>query len=156
MEKELEELNQRDAKLKASINASQEQIISEERKLKTLQKNIKIDENALVKKEAEMGQTADVFEKLKADEAEDLKAYQDAQKRFEAVNLGLALNDEGEATSLQDQLASKDIETSRKVPSRLNFIRFSCQIENRRFREHHQTERDGAEVLKASARLQRK
>ena len=109
MEKELEELNQRDAKLKASINASQEQIVSEERKLKTLLKNIKIDENALVKKEAEMGNTADVFEKLKSDEADDLKAYQNAQKRFEAVNLGLALNDEGEATSIQDQLTSEEV-----------------------------------------------
>lgn len=100
-------MNQRDAKLKASTNALQEQIVSEERKLKTLQKNIKIDENALVTKKDEMGKTADVFEKLKSDEADDLKAYQDAQKRFEAVNLGLALNDEGEATSLQDQLTSR-------------------------------------------------
>lgn len=107
LEKELEELNQRDAKLKASIDASQEQIISEERKLKTKLKNIKIDENALAKKEAEMGKTADVFEKLKSDEANDLKAYQDAQKRYEAVNCGLDINDEGEATSLQDQLTSK-------------------------------------------------
>lgn len=56
LEKELEELNQKDAKLKASINASQEQIVSEQRKLKTLQKNLKFDENALVKKEGEMNQ----------------------------------------------------------------------------------------------------
>jgi predicted nucleic acid-binding Zn-ribbon protein len=54
LEKELDELNQRDAKLKASINTMQEQIISEQRKLKTLQKNIKIDENALTKKQDEM------------------------------------------------------------------------------------------------------
>lgn len=56
LEKELEELNQCDAKLKASINASQEQIVSEQRKLKTLQKNMKFDENALIKKEEEMSQ----------------------------------------------------------------------------------------------------
>lgn len=54
LEKELDELNQRDAKIKASINAMQEKIVSEQRNLKTLQKNIKIDECALVKKEAEM------------------------------------------------------------------------------------------------------
>jgi len=46
------------------------------------------------------------FETLKQDEATDLKAFQDAQKRLEAVNLGMALNDEGEATSLQDQLTT--------------------------------------------------
>jgi len=54
-------------------------------------------------------QTTDVFEKLKSDEAADLEAYQAAQKKAEAVNLGLALNDEGEATSLQDQLTSESI-----------------------------------------------
>jgi len=47
------------------------------------------------------------FEELKQDEANDLKAFQDAQKRLEAVNMGLAINDDGEATSLQDQLTSK-------------------------------------------------
>jgi hypothetical protein len=52
-------------------------------------------------------QAGGTFETLKQQEADDLKAYQDAQKRVEAVNLGLALNDEGEATSLQDQLTSK-------------------------------------------------
>lgn len=61
-------------------------------------------------------QAADIFDELKQNEAADLKAYQDAQKKFEAVSLGLALNDEGEATSLQDQLTSKN---------RQNFPRFS-------------------------------
>jgi chromosome segregation ATPase len=54
LEKELDELNQRDAKLKASMNTMQEQIVSKQRELKTLQKNIKIDETALGKKENEM------------------------------------------------------------------------------------------------------
>lgn len=54
LEKELDELNQQDAKLKANVNSAQEQIVSEQRKLKTLQKNLKIDENALVKKEDQM------------------------------------------------------------------------------------------------------
>ena len=125
LEKELDNLNQRDAKLKASVNTMQEQIVSEQRKLKTLQKNIKIDENARASKQGEMDkvnfnsissfqinhfwifQAGGVFETLKQQDADDLKAYQDAQKRVEAVNLGLALNDEGEATSLQDQLTSK-------------------------------------------------
>jgi chromosome segregation ATPase len=117
LEKELDELNQRDAKLKATINAAQEQIVSEQRKLKTLQKNIKIDENALAKKEDEMNKAGGVFEKLKQDQADDEKAYKDAQNRFEAVNMGLALNDEGEATSLQDQLTSKLIKLTQ-----INFL----------------------------------
>lgn len=49
-------MNHQDAKLKAIINATQEEMKSEQRKLKTLEKNIKIDETALEKKENEMGQ----------------------------------------------------------------------------------------------------
>lgn len=60
LEKELESLNQQDAKLKAVINATQEEIKSEQRKLKTLEKNIKIDETALEKKENEMGQVCSI------------------------------------------------------------------------------------------------
>ncbi|XP_070501278.1 structural maintenance of chromosomes protein 2 [Chironomus tepperi] len=106
LEKELEGLNQQDAKLKATINATQEEMKSEQRKLKTLEKNIKIDETALEKKENEMAQMGGTFEELKQGEANDLKAFQVAQKRLEAVNMGLAINDDGEATSLQDQLTN--------------------------------------------------
>lgn len=35
-----------------------------------------------------------------------MKAFQVAQKKLEAVNMGLAINDDGEATSYQDQLTS--------------------------------------------------
>lgn len=59
-----------------------------------------------LKDNCEFFQAAGVFEKLKKDELDDLKAYNEAQKKYEAVNLGLAINDEGEATSLQDQLTS--------------------------------------------------
>lgn len=107
LEKELDQLNQHDAKLKASINATQEQIVTEERKLNTMQKNIMIDENALVKKQNEMDTAGGTFENLKQDEANDKQAFVSAQNRFEAVNLGLAIDDEGGATSLQDQLTSK-------------------------------------------------
>lgn len=51
-------------------------------------------------------QLGDTFEKLKQDELNDLRLYQDAQKKFEAINMGLTINDEGEATSLQDQFTS--------------------------------------------------
>lgn len=106
LEKELDELNQKDAKIKASINATKTELTSEQTKLKTLEKNIKIDETALAKKEDEMGQMGDVFEKLKENEANDKKAFESAQKRLEAVNMGLAINEEGQATSYQDQLTT--------------------------------------------------
>lgn len=43
---------------------------------------------------------------MKKQEADDLQAYEDAQKRLQAVNCGMALNDEGVATSLRDQLTT--------------------------------------------------
>lgn len=106
LEKELDELNQKDAKVKASINATKVELTSEQRKQKTLEKNIQIDENALAQKEGEMGRMGDVFEKLKEDEANDKKSFEDAQKKLEAVNMGMAINDEGQATSYQDQLTT--------------------------------------------------
>lgn len=51
-------MNQRDAKSKATLGVSQEKIYAEQRKVKTLQKNIAIDENALVKKESEMAKVS--------------------------------------------------------------------------------------------------
>lgn len=47
-----------------------------------------------------------MFESLKADNDHDAKAYADAQKKFEAVTQGLSTNEDGEASSLQDQLMS--------------------------------------------------
>lgn len=79
---------------------------SEQRKLKTLEKNIKIDEVALAKKEGEMASMGGMFEKLKSDEENDHKAFENAQKRLEAVNMGMAINEEGQATSYQDQLTT--------------------------------------------------
>lgn len=46
-----------------------------------------------------------MFESLKADNDKDndAKAYADAQNKFEAVTQGLSTNEDGEASSLQDQ-----------------------------------------------------
>lgn len=104
LEKKLDQLNQEDAKNKAQINSMQGELVSEQRKLKTQQKSNEVDVAALKKKEEAMSKTGGMFESLKQQEADDLKNYQMAQKKVEAVNLGLALNDEGEASSLQDQL----------------------------------------------------
>jgi chromosome segregation ATPase len=54
LEAQMEQLNKQDAALKAKINTAKDTINSDERKIKTLQKNIQIDENALNKKENEM------------------------------------------------------------------------------------------------------
>lgn len=55
LEKQLDEMNKKDAGMRAEITSSKEAIFSEEKKIKLLVHNIKTDENALKKKEDEMG-----------------------------------------------------------------------------------------------------
>lgn len=106
LEEEQSQINQRDAKTKAHINSLEAEVVSDKRKYKTLEKNNSIDENALKKKNDINDKTCEIHETLKKQQADDLIAFQTAQKNVEAVNLGMALNDEGETTSLQEQLTT--------------------------------------------------
>ncbi|KAM7341587.1 structural maintenance of chromosomes 2 isoform 2-T2 [Cochliomyia hominivorax] len=93
-----------EAKLSGKLKASIEEIKQEEKKLQILIKNILDDENTLKIKEDEMAKQKSLFQDLKDSEKRDLLAYEEAQKKFEAVSQGLSTNDNGEASSLQDQL----------------------------------------------------
>lgn len=84
-------------------------IETDQRKLMALAKSIKSDEADLAKQEGQMQKMNGLFETLKTAETTDQNAFLDAQKKFEAVSSGLSINDEGEASSLQDQLMSKFI-----------------------------------------------
>jgi hypothetical protein len=72
-------------------------------------------------------QTAEVFETLKKNESDDLQEYKNAEKALEVLNLGLALNSEGEATSLQDQLRSKFFDILFR-DEKLTSVTFSCKV----------------------------
>lgn len=107
MEKEL------DAKLKTEAQASGirkgavQEVDSEKRRLKTLQKNLSKDESALGQKTQKMSEVGDMFQQLKEAAENGKKAYEDAQKRFQAVSTGLEMDEEGKTSSLQEQLTSK-------------------------------------------------
>ncbi|CAO1400186.1 unnamed protein product [Diamesa serratosioi] len=138
LEKEIDGLNQKDAKLKAKIVSTKENISCEERNLKTLDKNIKIDENALLQKEAEMLKMSGVFGTLKEKQEKDLKALSNAEKKYEAVNCGLAFNDEGEASSLQNQLItakSKISEVASSIKQTEMELKYSQETLNSRQKE---------------------
>lgn len=70
-----------------------------------------------------------VFGTLKEAQENDFIAFSNAQKKYEAINCGLAINDEGEATSLQDQLTSKCTDFL-FIIIMINFIFYSCKVEN--------------------------
>ncbi|XP_055917381.1 structural maintenance of chromosomes protein 2 [Eupeodes corollae] len=98
------------AKMKAeaqstgNIKAAQGAIDQEMKKVKALEKNIKDDKNALNQKEEQMKKVEGLFQSLKQTDQKDSQLYDDAQKRYDAVTKGLSTNEDGEASSLQDQL----------------------------------------------------
>ncbi|XP_023306396.2 structural maintenance of chromosomes protein 2 [Lucilia cuprina] len=93
-----------EAKLSGKLKASREELNQEEKKLHILLTNISEDEKSLKIKELEMAKRKDLFQDLKDTEKRDILAYEAAQKNFEAVSQGLSTNDDGQASSLQDQL----------------------------------------------------
>uniref|UniRef100_A0A336KQ15 Structural maintenance of chromosomes protein n=1 Tax=Culicoides sonorensis TaxID=179676 RepID=A0A336KQ15_CULSO len=104
LEEDLSKLSKSEASVSGKRNAAKENINLEQRKLKQLQKSIKDDEIALLKKEAEYQKVGSMFEELKKTNDDDAKAAEEAEKRYEAVCSGLSVNEDGQAASLQDQL----------------------------------------------------
>lgn len=107
IEAELDEKLQNEGKTSGNLKAGQGAVDQEEKKLKSLLKSIADDEKSHKAKEAEMAKVKDLFQGLKEADERDTLAYEEAQKKFEAVTQGLSTNEDGEASSLQDQLMSK-------------------------------------------------
>ncbi|KAH8279499.1 hypothetical protein KR026_011688 [Drosophila bipectinata] len=93
-----------EATASGSLKAAQGTIQQDEKKIRMAAKNIEDDVRALAKKEADMSKVQGEFESLKQADATDSKAYEDAQRKLEAVSQGLSTNEDGQATTLQDQL----------------------------------------------------
>lgn len=107
IEVELEVQLQHEGKSSGNLKAGQGAVDQEEKKLKSLLKSIADDEKSLKAKEAEMAKVKDLFQSLKEADERDTLAYEEAQKKFEAVSQGLSTNEDGQASSLQDQLMRK-------------------------------------------------
>lgn len=104
LEEKFKKITEADLKANGDRDSAKENIEVETRKLKALQKGILTDENALKKKQNDMAKVEEMFQKLKDTSENDAKAFEESQKRFEAVSNGLSTNEDGEAESLQDQL----------------------------------------------------
>ncbi len=115
LEEELQVKSKQEATVIGEKNSVASALDAENRKLKRTEKTIKDDENALKAKEAAMGKLNSLFETLKTAEQVDSNAYEESRKKYEAISSGLATNEGGEASSLQDQLivAKKQISEAR-------------------------------------------
>lgn len=107
LEKDLDVRMKTEAQASGVRKCATQEVDSEKRKLKTLQKNLSKDESALDTKATQMSEVGDMFQQLKDAAENDKKAYDDAQKRFQAVSTGLEMDEEGKTSSLQEQLISK-------------------------------------------------
>ncbi|KAL5279836.1 SMC2 family protein [Megaselia abdita] len=104
LEEKLGQLSSEEAQSTGSLKAAQSQIDQEEKKCKALVKSIKDDEKDLNVKEKEMEKVGTLFTDLKQADEDDTAAYEAAQKKFEAVQQGLSTDENGQSSSLQEQL----------------------------------------------------
>lgn len=107
LEKELAVKSKTEATANGAKRSAGQEVDTEKRKLKLIQKNMSKDEEALQTKEAKMAKVGGLFQTLREADEADSKAFSDAQKRFQAVSAGLEMNEDGQATSLQEQLTSE-------------------------------------------------
>lgn len=107
LEDELNAKTKQESKVQGEKNSIASNLDAENRKLKRTEKAIKDDENTLKAKEAAMEKLKNLFESLKSADEIDSNAYEESKKKYEAISSGLATNESGEASSLQDQLLGK-------------------------------------------------
>lgn len=107
LEKELATKSKTEATANGAKKSATQEVDTEKRKLKQLQKNLAKDEEVLEAKETQMSKVGDLFQSLKEADETDSKAFSDAQKRLQTLETGLDVNEEGQATSLQEQLIGK-------------------------------------------------
>lgn len=104
LEAQVKEKEKFNTKSTVSIKAVKDSIKNEEKKLKDIHKNIKDDGMLLENKQHELSKVNDLFESLKQNDEKDNEAYNQAQKKYEAICAGMEINESGEAQSLQEQL----------------------------------------------------
>lgn len=107
VETELERELMNEGKAAGNLKASQSTIDQEEKRLKSIVKSMEDDEKSLQLKQKEMDKAKNLFQNLKEADSADTLAYEEAQKKYEAVSQGLSTDEDGQASSLQDQLMSK-------------------------------------------------
>lgn len=79
----------------------------EKHNAKSLEKTIDDDRKLLTIKQQEMNAIENLFKNLKDASAMNAQLYENARRKFEAISIGVEINDDGESEPLQQQLISK-------------------------------------------------
>lgn len=107
LETELATKSKTEATANGAKKSATQEVDTEKRKLKQLQNNLAKDEEVLDAKVTQMSKVGDLFQSLKEADETDSKAFGDAQKRLQTLETGLDVNEDGQATSLQEQVIGK-------------------------------------------------
>ncbi|XKL61203.1 hypothetical protein PGB90_008260 [Kerria lacca] len=120
IEEELKEAEKFEAVVAATSKTSKSNVLTEEKKLKQMEKSLSEDKTTFNIKQKQLNDVEDIFNKMKEEEQKDLEAFSAAKKKYQAVSSGLFSNNEdGSDATLQDQLmqakgAISQAETDRK------------------------------------------
>lgn len=155
LEEELHVKSKEEAKVLGEKNSVVSALEAENKKLKRTEKTIKDDEKALKEKEAAMSNLNSLFESLKTADEVDSNAYEESRKKYEAISSGLATNESGEASSLQDQLIGKD-DTGMMSQNRNNLLFYWMTVAKQQISEAKTTIKTSEMDLKHSNTLLRK
>ncbi|XP_021236824.1 structural maintenance of chromosomes protein 2 isoform X2 [Numida meleagris] len=115
LEVALSELQRVDAKARSDLDHRKQNLHSEEKKHKELMKIMQEESNAFTSKEKEIKKIQEGLNGLQEESKKDAEALATAQQHFNAVSAGLHSNDNGQGTSLADQMMTCKNEISKAV-----------------------------------------
>ncbi|XP_049787512.1 structural maintenance of chromosomes protein 2 [Schistocerca cancellata] len=100
----LNKMEKEEAVISAKVKMSKEAVNKEISKKNRLEKALKEEEATLARKEKEIVTKGQALEKMREECEKDNKALEDAQRRFQAASAGMVADENGVATTLQEQL----------------------------------------------------
>lgn len=136
LEQNLKEVETSEAKIQAEKNILTNGIKAETKNLKAIEKTLTDDKATYEKRVGGMRSEEAVYNEFQGVIEEDTKAFELAQKNFEAVSCGLEVNDEGQASSLLEQLMK-----AKEVASEENTTLKQCEMQLKNVQKQLQAKR---------------
>lgn len=124
LETALKEVETSEAKILAEKNILASGIKEEAKNLKALEKTLQDDKKTHQKRVDGMRSEEEVYNQFQQLIETDTKDFELAQKNFEAVSCGLEVNDEGQASSLLEQLMK-----AKETASEQNTVLKQCEMQ---------------------------
>ncbi|XP_066148443.1 structural maintenance of chromosomes protein 2 [Euwallacea fornicatus] len=155
MEAKLKEKETEEAKINASVKAIKDHIATEEKAKLQLERTIVKDEKALKTREDQLSQVQSLFEKLKENDRLDSEACALAEQKYEALCIGMEVNDEGETQTLGEQLMKAKEDASKASTEQKQAVMQLTSCENQLKQKSKETSANSTEYEKEKASLRR-